>query len=292
MMLKIIRILSRNSLCLWQVTWVIREYNALIWDNQWHSQWFYDLRCMLSCFSYVWLFVTPWTQQAPDVIFQARILEWVAVPASRGSSRLSDWTCISYVSCITSRFFTNSATWKPQMIWGGGTRLQTPAFCITQKPSPPTPKSSDNHLVLHSVKPWVKTQNSGLAFRYINFQGSAVGVGAVLSVSRRTSDLGLLCRRWDRGGVKSSQRRLKKGEAWRPATSVLWVSNLQKKNNLRGAPLWTGWFQAWPENQAHEQLAMSHGPEWNPPGEGVTFLFSRALGTSNKAACCLLLLVW
>ena len=120
MMLKIIRTLSRNSLCLWQVTWVIREYNALIWDNQWHTQWFYDLRCMLSCFSCVWLFVTPWTQQATDVISQARILEWVAVPASRGSSRLSDWARISYVSCTASRFFTTSATWKPQIIWGGG----------------------------------------------------------------------------------------------------------------------------------------------------------------------------
>ena len=33
-------------------------------------------------------------------IFQARILEWVATPASRGSSRPRDWTCISYVCCI------------------------------------------------------------------------------------------------------------------------------------------------------------------------------------------------
>ena len=33
-------------------------------------------------------------------IFQARILEWVATPASRGSSRPRDRTCISYVCCI------------------------------------------------------------------------------------------------------------------------------------------------------------------------------------------------
>ena len=33
-------------------------------------------------------------------IFQARILEWVAVPSSRGSSRLRDRTRISYISCI------------------------------------------------------------------------------------------------------------------------------------------------------------------------------------------------
>ena len=33
-------------------------------------------------------------------ILQARILEWVAMPSSRGSSRLRDQTHISYLSCI------------------------------------------------------------------------------------------------------------------------------------------------------------------------------------------------
>ena len=32
-------------------------------------------------------------------ILQARILEWVAISFFRGSSQLSDWTRISYVSC-------------------------------------------------------------------------------------------------------------------------------------------------------------------------------------------------
>ena len=32
-------------------------------------------------------------------ILQATILEWVAMPFSRGSSPFRDWTCISYVSC-------------------------------------------------------------------------------------------------------------------------------------------------------------------------------------------------
>ena len=36
-------------------------------------------------------------------IFQARILQWVAIPFSRGSSRLRDWT---QVSCIEGRFCT------------------------------------------------------------------------------------------------------------------------------------------------------------------------------------------
>ena len=33
-------------------------------------------------------------------ILQARILEWIAMPAYRGSSRLWDRTLVSYVSCI------------------------------------------------------------------------------------------------------------------------------------------------------------------------------------------------
>ena len=34
-------------------------------------------------------------------ILQASILEWVAMPSSWGSSPPRDWTCISYVSCIS-----------------------------------------------------------------------------------------------------------------------------------------------------------------------------------------------
>ena len=51
--------------------------------------------------------VIPWTvaRQAPLVreILQARILEWVAMPSSRGSSQPRDRTL---VSCIAVRFFT------------------------------------------------------------------------------------------------------------------------------------------------------------------------------------------
>ena len=50
--------------------------------------------CVLSHFSHVQLFVTPWTValQAPPSMgfFLARALEWVATPSSRGSSRPRD----------------------------------------------------------------------------------------------------------------------------------------------------------------------------------------------------------
>ena len=43
-------------------------------------------------------------------ILQARIVEWVAFPFSRGSSQPRDWT---QVSCIAGRFFTSWAIGKP-----------------------------------------------------------------------------------------------------------------------------------------------------------------------------------
>ena len=71
---------------------------------------------MLSCaksLSHVRLFATPWTvaHQAPLSmgILQARILEWVAMPSSRGSSQPKDR---AQVSCIASGFFTIWATDK------------------------------------------------------------------------------------------------------------------------------------------------------------------------------------
>ena len=46
-------------------------------------------------------------------ILQARILEWVAVPSSRG------WRGQTQVSLIAGGFFTNSATREAQEYWSG-----------------------------------------------------------------------------------------------------------------------------------------------------------------------------
>ena len=45
-------------------------------------------------------------------IFQARILEWVVMPSSRGSSQPRDQTQVSCVSYTDRRFFTTSTTWE------------------------------------------------------------------------------------------------------------------------------------------------------------------------------------
>ena len=46
-------------------------------------------------------------------IFQARILEWVAISSCRGSSWFRDRTLVSCVSCIDSRFFTAESLGSP-----------------------------------------------------------------------------------------------------------------------------------------------------------------------------------
>jgi len=45
-------------------------------------------------------------------ILQARILEWVAMPCSRGSSQPRDGTCVSVSPALSGRFFTTSTTWE------------------------------------------------------------------------------------------------------------------------------------------------------------------------------------
>ena len=67
-----------------------------------------------------------WKRLAPKVIvseissrqdfriLQAKILEWVAFPFSRGSSQSRDWTQASH---IARGFFTSCATKKAQEYW-------------------------------------------------------------------------------------------------------------------------------------------------------------------------------
>ena len=69
---------------------------------------------MLSCFSRVWLFVTPMdcspSGSSVHGDFLARILEWVVMPSSRGSSWPKDRAC---TFCIAGRSFTAEPLGKP-----------------------------------------------------------------------------------------------------------------------------------------------------------------------------------
>ena len=53
-------------------------------------------------------------------ILQARILDWVAMPSSRGSSPPRNRTCISCLSCIGKWIFITSATWEATHIFPNG----------------------------------------------------------------------------------------------------------------------------------------------------------------------------
>ena len=53
-------------------------------------------------------------------IFQAKILEWVSISSSRGSSQPRDWTLVSCISCIVRWILYNCAILEiplPSQIW-------------------------------------------------------------------------------------------------------------------------------------------------------------------------------
>ena len=97
---------------------------SILWDSEkhpfpccmlsWHSGLLLNMyACMLSR---VWLFHGVMDCSSPGSsvhgILQARILEWVAVSSSRGSSRPRDQTHISYISFIGRQILYHSATWE------------------------------------------------------------------------------------------------------------------------------------------------------------------------------------
>ena len=83
-------------------------------ENKWHNLKFFSFEfpCnVIKSLRLVWLFGTPWTvvcqNSSVHGILQATILEWVAIPFSRGSSQPKDWTQVSH---IASGFFISWAT--------------------------------------------------------------------------------------------------------------------------------------------------------------------------------------
>ena len=50
-------------------------------------------------------------------IFQARILEWVAISSSRASSLPKDWTQVSCISCTGRQISYHCTTWEAYIIY-------------------------------------------------------------------------------------------------------------------------------------------------------------------------------
>ena len=72
--------------------------------------------CHVYVLSHVWLFCNPMDYSLPGSsvcgIFQARILEQIAISFSKGSSQPRDRTHVSYASCISRQILYHWVTWK------------------------------------------------------------------------------------------------------------------------------------------------------------------------------------
>ena len=101
---------SGSSHCYWRIV----DLQCRV-SFRWTSKWFnYTHTCACVLFMSPQLCPTlcnPMDCSPPGFsvhgILQARILKWVAMLSSRGSSWPRDWTCISYVSCIGSVQFSS-----------------------------------------------------------------------------------------------------------------------------------------------------------------------------------------
>ena len=82
-------------------------------ENERGDEWTEGVSVTVQLLSRVWLCAIPRYLSLPGSsvhgIFQARILEQVAIPFSRGSSCPRDWTCIS---CIGRWILYHGATWE------------------------------------------------------------------------------------------------------------------------------------------------------------------------------------
>ena len=88
-------------------------------------------------------------------ILQARILEWVTFPFSRGSSHPRDWT---QVSRIAGRFFTSWATREAQEYWSGSP-IPSPVDLSDPGIEPGSPILQSDSLL---AEPQGKAKNTGV----------------------------------------------------------------------------------------------------------------------------------
>ena len=66
----------------------------------------------LCVLNHIWILVTPWPGSSVYGNSQARILEWVAISSSRGSSWPRERTRVSRTSCIGKWILYHCATWE------------------------------------------------------------------------------------------------------------------------------------------------------------------------------------
>ena len=82
-------------------------------------------------------------------ILLAKILEWVAIPFSKGSSRPRDWT---WVSCTPGGFLTVWATREAHILWNTALQIGTTYERLTQLSSSSSMNKITQGIAQH--KPW------------------------------------------------------------------------------------------------------------------------------------------
>ena len=125
-----------------QMNFLANPRHKHIWDNADHFH-KYIVQGKWKSLSCVWLFATPWTIvcQAPLLmgIFQAKLLEWIAMPSSRGSSQARDWTQVSHIAVDSLPFEPPGIPWilewvaYPFSMESSWPRNQTGVSCITSE---------------------------------------------------------------------------------------------------------------------------------------------------------------
>ena len=106
--------LKTNPWIIYSLSMAKQPLNILLWKfSNLGQNWKHAL---LSCFSHVWLFYDPMNCSLPGSsvhgIFQASILEWVAISFSRESPWPRDWT---WVSSLKTDSFTTEPPRKPHI---------------------------------------------------------------------------------------------------------------------------------------------------------------------------------
>ena len=106
-------------------------------------------------------------------IFQARILEWVAISFSRGSSQLRNRT---WVSCVVHIFFTNWATREALIQWKWKSlncvQVLQPHEQYSPWNSPGQNTGVGSHSLLQGIFPTQMSNQGLLHYRWILYQMS------------------------------------------------------------------------------------------------------------------------
>ena len=192
-------------------------------------------------------------------ILQARILEWVAFPFSRGSSQPRDWNQVSH---IAGGFFISWATREAQEYWNGypipspvdlpdpGIELRSPAL---QADSLPTELSGKSPKSKYSIQLSSVAQSCLTLCSPWNSPGQNTGLGSLSLLQRifptQGSNLGLPhCRQILYQLSNQGSLKILEWVAYTFSRGSSWTRNQTRVSCIAG-----GFFTNWATREAHKK---------------------------------------